>query len=154
LTLLSAESCLRRGWKPIVFSGYFRPLPEGARELVERATKRETSGERASPIDPRAFARYLASERERNRLLGFCSFYRTMCVGLLVVVAVLVSGIIWHCLFSSWGQSESRKLGYALLALLESVGMLYRYLRFLRQHAAAVLVGLAESKVAHHQSAV
>jgi hypothetical protein len=144
LTLLSAKSCLRRGWKPIVFSGYFRPLPEGARELVERATKRETSGERASSIDPRAFAKYSASERERNRLLQFCSFYRTMCVGLLVVAAVLVSGIICHCLFSSWGQAESRKLGYAFLALLESVGMLYRYLKYLRQHAAAILLGIAE----------
>jgi hypothetical protein len=150
LYLLSAASCLRRGWKPIIFSSYFRPLPEDALELIARATKRETSGERTGPIDPPAYGRYWADEYERNRLLQFCRFYRTMCVGLLVVAAILISGIIWHSLFSSWGQAESRKLGYSLLALLESVGMLYRYLHFLRKHAAAVLVGLAGLRIGEH----
>jgi hypothetical protein len=142
--LLAPDESLRRVWKSIVFPSYFMPLPQSARELVAQVTNQEGSGEHAAPI--RALTQYRAAERDRNRLLGFCNFYRTMCVGLLVVAAVLISGIIWHCLFSSWGQAESRKLGYALLALLESVGMLYRYLKFRRQHAAAVLIAFAEFK--------
>jgi hypothetical protein len=145
--LLSPEKCLRRGWKSIVFRSYYTPLPEQTLELIVQVTNREGRGERAGPIHPQSLAKYRAAERDRNRLLQFCSFYRTMCVGLLVVAAILFSGIIWHSLFSSWGQAESRKLGYALLALLESVGMLYRYLKFRRQHAAAVLVGLAEMRI-------
>jgi hypothetical protein len=154
--LLAREDRFRRGWKSIVFRSYYRPLPQDARERIMQAASREAFSRPVNQVLPRALAvigEDRAAAQPLDRLLQFCSFYRTMCMGLLVVAAVLISGIIWHSLFSSWGQAESRKLGYALLALLESVGMLYRYLKYLRQHAASVLVGIAELRIAQHRSA-
>jgi hypothetical protein len=80
-----------------------------------------------------------ASPRRLFSLLQFCNFYRTMCLGLVVVAAILISGIVWHNLFSIWGQADSRRLGYAVLALLEAVAMRYRYLKFRRRHDKEVL---------------
>jgi hypothetical protein len=146
--LLGREKRFQYDWKQIVFRSYYKPLPR-SRELIVPAASREGRAP-AMQIFRRALA-VISDDRAAahrcDRLLQFCSFYRTMCVGLLAVSVILVSGIVWHSLFSSWGQAESRKLGYALLALLESVGMLYRYLKFRRQHAAAVLVGSAELRI-------
>ncbi len=145
--LLARDDRFRLGWKSIVFRSYYRPLPQDVRERIMLAANWQ--GPHCRQILRRALA---APGEDRDaahrldRLLQFCGFYRTMCVGLVAVAAILISGIIWHCLFSSWGQAESRKLGYALLALLESVGMLYRYLKYLRQHATAVLVGLQDAQ--------
>jgi len=66
----------------------------------------------------------------RDWRLPFCNFYRTMCLGLVVVATILMSGIVWHFLCSSWGQADSRRLGYSVLALLEAVIMRSRYLKF------------------------
>ncbi len=77
----------------------------------------------------------------RNRLetlLQMSRICRTMCLALLVVAAILVSGIFWHGFSSRWSQAEWRKFGYCALSLIESAGMLHRYLKYLRQHAAEV----------------
>jgi hypothetical protein len=43
--------------------------------------------------------------------------WRTLCVGLLVVAAILFCGTLWHGVWMNWGQSDWRKLGYGTLAL-------------------------------------
>jgi hypothetical protein len=46
----------------------------------------------------------------------------TLCLGLLVVAAILMGGMLWQGASLSWGQSAWRKLGYAGLALLGAAG--------------------------------
>jgi hypothetical protein len=71
--------------------------------------------------------------------LQLCTICRTLCLGLLVVALILVSGILWHSAVSGWGQADWRKLGYCVLSLLEAVGMLFRFLKYYRQHAIETL---------------
>ena len=68
---------------------------------------------------------------------------RTLCLGLLIVSLILVSGILWNSAVSGWGKAEWRKLGYCALSLFEAAAMLYRYLKYHRQHAIERLMNAA-----------
>jgi hypothetical protein len=145
-TLLADRGHGDRSWRETLFSSWYRPLPEETRELVLRQAYREGLCESGNLLflhavkvakqDP-AMLRRLELYRQ---LAGIC---RSLCVGFVAVSAILVCGIIWHGVYSGWGQSDMRKLGYCLLSLFEAAGMLYRYLKFYRQYVMGVLTGYA-----------
>lgn len=58
--------------------------------------------------------------------------WRNLCLGLLIVAAILICGMLWHGARASWGQSDLRKLGYGLLALLGAVGTFDRFVKSAR----------------------
>ncbi len=114
----------QRSWRRVLFPRYYAPLAEETRNQVASATGTGVTDDRIS-----------------FHLYTTC---RTLCLGFLIVSAILASGIVWHSVVSGWGQAEWRKLGYCILSLFEATGMLYRYLKYFRQHAIQVLIGKAE----------
>jgi len=143
--LLTDRSRASRGWKKAFFPTYFQNLPHDVREQALQWA--DEDGFHETGPDFFAYAQSVVEEDRfvKNRLgtlvqmSGIC---RSMCIGLVIVAAILVTGIFWHSLSSSgWGQAEWRKLGYCALSLIEAAGMFYRHLRFIRQHAAEVFVG-------------
>jgi hypothetical protein len=147
--LLGRERVTTR-WKRLLFSGYYQPLADEVRdEVLQQA---ETDGLQKSHHELFGRLRSVVEEDRgtRNRLdtlLQMSAICRTMCLGLLLVAAILVSGIFFHGFSSRWSQAEWRKLGYCALSLIESTGMLYRYLKFLRQHTAEVFAFFAETRM-------
>jgi hypothetical protein len=142
--LLAREQRSTRTWATALFPNYFQSLAKDTRDQI--FAQAANDGLQASPPGILAHARSLVDEERTapNRfgtlaqMSGIC---RTMCLGLLIVAAILVTGIFWHSLASRWSQAEWRKLGYFALSLVEAAGMLYRHLKFLRQHALEMLVG-------------
>ncbi|MBI3864670.1 MAG: hypothetical protein HY290_22560 [Planctomycetia bacterium] len=85
-----------------------------------------------------------ATARKKTELvLHEAWLWRNLCMGLLVVAAILTFGMAWHSVSSSWGKSDWRKFGYCSAALLEATVLLYRYLKTQRRHAVETLVWYA-----------
>lgn len=147
--LLARERVTGR-WKRLLFAGYYRPLADDLHdEVLQQAA---VDGFRGSHQELFGRLRSVVEEDRgiRNRLdtlLEMSAISRTMCLGLILVAAILVSGIFWHGFSSRWSQAEWRKLGYCALSLIESTGMLYRYLKFLRQHTVEVFAFFAETRM-------
>jgi hypothetical protein len=127
--LLADVSPAKRHWKRALFPGYFAPLPPAIRESIPRRTG-QSRVQTGSAIETPRFreSRFSAS-------LQLATVCRTLCLGLLIVSLILVSGILWNSAVSGWGKAEWRKLGYCALSLFEAVPMMYRYLKYHRQHA-------------------
>ncbi|MGE5193802.1 MAG: hypothetical protein ACM3U2_15000 [Deltaproteobacteria bacterium] len=144
--LLGGAAFGPRDWRRRLFPAHYAPLEEGTRGRILSAAGGEGPD---GPTTPRVRRACAAVQRVRitsnafSLSLHLYTTYRTLCLGLLLVSAILASGIVWHSAVSVWGQAEWRKLGYCLLSLFEAVGMLYRYLRFYRRHAVETLLGCA-----------
>lgn len=146
-TLLARESIASRNWKQALFANYYKPLPENIRGQILRGAGQDALDESGRALFRHALAVVDEDRATQNRLntfLHMSGICRTMCLGLLVVAGILISGIVWHSLSSGWSQAEWRKLGYCLLSLIEAGGMLYRYLKYLRQHAMEVFIAYAD----------
>jgi len=148
--LLTGEADGRRRWKRALFRVYFQPVPEEFRaRIITRALHDQV------PASGRALFLHASATAGDDRALlnrlrvslEFSRVCRTMCLALLVVAAILASGMIGHGFSTRWGQAEWRKFGYFAWALSESTFMLYRYLKFLRQHTLQVLAGYSELPV-------
>jgi len=141
--LLADASSGRRHWKRALFPGYFALLSPSTRDQIRsRAEERAT---RQVQIHAGSAAETNARS-PRNRFstsLQLATICRTLCLGLVSVSLILASGIVWNSAISGWGQAEWRKLGYCALSLFEAVGMLYRYLKYHRQHAIERLLSAA-----------
>jgi hypothetical protein len=140
--LLTSRADGSRCWRELVFRTYYRPIPVDLQNRIATRALHDQVPEcgrelfvHASAVvgDDRALFNRLQASLELSRLC------RTMCLGLMIVAAILASGIIGHGFSSRWGQAEWRKFGYCAWALSESTFMLFRYLKFLRQHALLVL---------------
>lgn len=146
-TLLDDRGHRDRSWKETLFSNWHCPLPEETRDRILRAAEQECLSDFDRTLFPHAWTVVkhepaILRRLELHRQLS--SICRALCVGFVVVSTILVCGIIWHGVYSGWGQSDLRKLGYCLLSLFEAAAMLYRYLKFHRQYVAGVLIGYAE----------
>lgn len=144
--LLTSGADGRRRWKWRLFRAYFQPIPDELRaRIITRALYDQVPAcGRELFLHASATVGDDCALLKRLRIsLEFSRICRTMCLALLVVAAILASGLIGHG-FSRWGQGEWRKFGYFAWALSESTFMLFRYLKFLRQHAIQVLAGYSE----------
>jgi hypothetical protein len=148
--LLTGEADGRRGWKRALFRAYFQPIPDEFRALILTRAVHDQVPATGRDLFLHASATVGDNRALLNRLrvsLEFSRVCRTMCLALLVVAAILASGLIGHGFSTRWGQAEWRKFGYCAWALSESTFMLYRYLKFLRQHTLQVLAGYSELPV-------
>jgi hypothetical protein len=139
-------SALSRSWRHVLFSAYFQPLADADRLRILQEAARDGVSSSDYEIFDHACAVVEREETAQRRVDLFrqvADLCRNLCLGLLIVAAILISGMLWHSVSSTWGKSDWRKLGYCTLALLEAVGMLYRYLRFSRRHAVEVLTRFA-----------
>lgn len=145
--LLSDHPHGDRSWKQALFPTHYQPLPQETRDRLATIAERDGLHGSGSALFLHALAAVQEQPAIMRRILmyrqlsGIC---RSLCVGLVAVAAILVSGMIWHSVYATWGQSDLRKLGYCLLSLFEAAGMVYRYLKFDRQYVMGVLTGYAE----------
>jgi hypothetical protein len=136
-----------RSWKRTLFPGYFRPLPDETRDWILETAERDGLNEPGAALFRHALSVVHQQPAMRRRIelsRQLSDICRSLCVGCVAVSVILITGIIWHGLYSSWGQSDLRKLGYCLLSLWEALGLLYRYLKYQRQYTLHVLTGYAE----------
>jgi hypothetical protein len=126
--------------------GYYRPLPQEQRErILERAA---TAGHDRPRQGQGLFYHCFSAAKEREstmarlstflNLYGFC---RNMALSTLLVALALVVGMLL-------GTAETGHLvapgWWAAGALLASIGLLYRYLKFFRHYSVEVFVSYAE----------
>ena len=129
-----------------LFAIYYKPLAVADQNRVLRAAEQDGMVETGHAIFNHACAVVDQDETARRKVdfsRQLAGLWRNLCLGLLIVAAILISGMVWHSVASSWSKADSRKLGYATLALVEAAAMLYRYLKFSRRHALDVLTGYA-----------
>lgn len=150
--LLAGSTTSSPTWRQRLFPAYFQPLDVVKKERVWLAAGRDGLPGSARAIFDHAATLVENDEvaiRKAVRSWQFAGLWRNLCLGLLIVAAILVSGMLWHSVSASWGKSDWRKLGYCTLALWESASMFYRYLKCRRRHAVDVLTGYA---IAREQS--
>lgn len=147
MRLLAGEFCAVSNWRRMLFPGYCKPLDADSQARILRAAARDGVPESSPALFDHALAVVEQDPTARKNLestLHRAWFWRNLCMGLLIVAAILVSGMVWHTATSSWGKSDWRKLGYCALALVEATATLYRYLKLYRRHAMEVLVRYGE----------
>jgi hypothetical protein len=115
-----------RDWKHTLFPDYFARVSQAHVQMV--------SGNDWIARHP---------QRRFSVSLQLATVCRTLCLGLVIVSLILASGIVWNSAISGWGQAEWRKFGYCALSLFEAATMLYRYLKYRRQHAIERLLNAA-----------
>jgi hypothetical protein len=146
-TLLADRGHGDRTWRKALFPSWYRPLTEETRDRILRAAAADGFGGPGSALLRHAFDVVHQEPAVLRRLQLYrqlSDICRSLCVGFCAVSAILVAGIIWHGVYARLGQSDLRKLAYSAWSLFEAVGMLYRYLKFYRQHTLGVLIGYAE----------
>ncbi len=144
--LLTSALPRPRTWRYVLFPAYFQPLDDADRHRILQAALRDGVSGSGHAIFDHACAIVERDESMHRKVevsQQVACLWRNLCLGLVIVAAILISGMLWHSVSSTWGKSDWRKLGYCTLALLEAVGMLYRYLRFSRRHAVEVLTSFA-----------
>jgi hypothetical protein len=124
-----------RDRKRALFPGYFAPFSQATRDQMRFRANEGATRQARIHDGARAEANARPPQIRFSTSLQLATICRTLCLGLVVVSLILASGIVWNSAISGWGQAEWRKLGYCALSLFEAVGMLYRYLKYHRQHA-------------------
>jgi hypothetical protein len=124
----------RRGMWPVLFPGFYAPLPEEIRERVLGRAKREGingTGE-ALFLHVRYSAATLADEKLMARLKGFLGQYgfaRNLAFTSLLIAAVMAAKI-WMASPAPPGLARE-----AFVALGVGILLFYRFLKFYRQHS-------------------
>ena len=120
----------RRSLGRLLFPGYFAPLPKSVQQRIRAKAKANGVHETGEPLFVEAFSRVKGSEASLARLdtfrnlYGFCRNVSFTCL----IAAITIS--IW---VQAYG--DRAKLEWAAAALVVSVGMFYRYLKFFQQYS-------------------
>lgn len=118
-----------------LFPGYFSALPETIRNAVLDKAKTEGIAEMGQSLFIHAFATVKRDENTMSRLDSFIKLYgfcRNMSIVLLFAFVVLIVG--------SFIEGDLHHLLLAIAAILGSIGMFYRYLKFLRQYSYELFI--------------
>jgi len=123
-------------WRAKLFPGYFTPFPAATRsQILERAEKEASIEEAGEELFFHAFGQVKRDEWTMPRLNNFLNLYgfcRNISFSALVGAVVVVAGACW--------SNDPTKLVWLPIALLVSVGMLYRYLKFFRHYSVEVFI--------------
>jgi hypothetical protein len=131
-----------RSWLQFLFPVYHKPFPEKTKARILEAAAREGFDEAGRALFLHAFAVVKQDKPTLERLNTFLNLYgfcRNICLALLVSVLILVVGAAYHGITAGWNASDTHKLLFAMTALVASLGMLYRYLKFFRHYTMEVL---------------
>lgn len=136
----------QRGWRSL-FSGYYRSLTREIRERVlDMSERRVEIKEPTRALFFHCFAVVMRDQFTRDRLGTFLNLYgfcRNSCMALLLGAGLLILG------FGSdpWRESGvGNHIQWAIpAALVASIGMFYRYLKFFRDYTLEVFRSYAES---------
>jgi hypothetical protein len=126
------------------FPGYYRELPAATRaRVLERAHANAGISDPGEALFFHCHARVKNEQSVMDRLNTFLNLYgfcRNACMALAIVTLCLVAGVI----VGSAETGAIEPLWWAAAALTGAVGMLYRYLKFLRQYAVELYTSYAE----------
>jgi len=122
-------------WWAKLFPGYFTALPIVIRNRVIEKARSEGITETGQTLFIHAFGKVKTDENTIARLNTFLNLYgfcrNISFVGILVALVLLIG---------SWSEGNVYRLLLAFIAILGSLGMFYRYLKFFRQYAYELLV--------------
>ncbi len=125
--------------------GYYSPLPPEQRERVLARAAQAGITEPGEGLFYHCFGVAKGNSVTQARLENFLNLYgfcRNMAISTLIVAAALLAGTIL-------GTANTGALvapgWWAAAALVASVGLLYRYLKFFRHYSVEVYVSYAES---------
>jgi hypothetical protein len=130
-------------WRKI-FPSYYEPLPHTLRVRV-RVPSQKTGEDSARAIF--SHCRVVVRKDPATRaildtflnLYGFC---RNVSMSLMIVAAVMFWGLLRkHQALGEWSQVM---LWWVATAIIASIGMFYRYLKFFRKYTKEVFVAYAE----------
>jgi hypothetical protein len=125
-------------WWARLFPGYFTPFPQAIRNKVQDKAKANGISEIGEALFINAFGQVKTDERVMARLTAFASLYgfcRNVSVACLLAASIIGIG--------SWQTGAMHKLSWALVALVGSIGMFYRYLKFFRQYSYELFITYA-----------
>ncbi len=125
-------------WWTKLFPGYFTPLPVAIREKVLQTAESDGITEKGEAIFVLAFGKVKSDKDTMARLSSFLNLYgfcRNVCFTSLLATLLVAIG-------SFWGGSLE-KLPWALIALVGSAGMFYRFLKFYRQYSYELFITYA-----------
>lgn len=125
-------------WWAKLFPGYFTGLPLAIRNKITEKAKSEGIHETGQALFIHAFGRVKTDENTMARLNTFLNLYgfcRNISFVCLLATLVLIVG--------SWGEGNLYRLLFAVIAMVGSIGMFYRYLKFFRQYSYELFVTYA-----------
>jgi hypothetical protein len=129
-----------------LFPGYYEPLPQVTTERVlKRANEKAGISEPGRPLFLHCFAVVRGDEDASGRLDNFLSLYgfsRNVATAATIAIPVLAAGAIAED--SVEAAIASLEFRWALVAVVASVCLLYRYLKFYRLYSVEVFVRYAE----------
>lgn len=133
------------GWRRL-FPGHYRRLPKETQDRVlDLAYQRAGIKQPGRALFFHCFAIVKREQATRERLETFLNLYgfcRNVCMALLLGAGLLILGVV----SDSWRESGVGKhVWWAIpAAILASVGMFYRYLKFFRDYTVEVFRSYAE----------
>lgn len=128
----------KKGWRERLFGGYLQPLPKEIQDQVWGKASVVGITEAGNALFIHAFGKVKANENAATRLdifLNLYGFCRNMSLTLFLVAFVVVSEVIM-------GGAVCELL-WALVAVITSVAMFNRYLKFFRQYSYELFITYA-----------
>lgn len=125
-------------WLAKIFPGYYSPLPIQIRKKVIEKAKAEGITETGEALFIHAFTKVKADKDAMARLNTFLNLYgfcRNISFTCLIVALMILIG--------SWNEDTLDKLLWVFVAIIGSVGMFYRYLKFFRQYSYELFITYA-----------
>jgi len=113
-----------------LFSGYYTPFPKTVQQRIRAKAEAASVQETGEALFVEAFSRVknvgaaMARLDSFRNLYGFCRNVSFTCLVVALVIAVWVQA-----------YGDRHKLQWAAVAIIVSIGMFYRYLKFLHQYS-------------------
>jgi hypothetical protein len=135
-----------KGWARI-FPGNYAPFPKPTQERITEKARREGIEVPARSLFLHCHPlvkRDQATLARLNSFLNLYGFCRNLTMGLSLAAIMLVLGAVRSISLHPLKVLDGAPLWWALAALVGSVGMFYRYLKFFRHYTTEVFVTYAE----------
>jgi hypothetical protein len=121
-----------------IFPGFYKPFPKKIiKRIINKDTKINEPGEDLSTL---AYAKTKADEKAISRsdiflcLYGFC---RNTSLTMIIIGVMLT--------LKGWHRGTILNLSLIILSIIFSVGLFYRYLKFIRQYWHEIFLSFMES---------
>lgn len=134
-------------WQAFFFPIFYRPFPSETQKRVLAVAEKNDFDKPGRGLFLHAHAVVKQDKVTLKRLTAFLNQYgfcRNVSMGLLISAVLLLIGALID--IKRWAEIDNLKLAWAGAALLGSVGMFYRYLKFFRHYTMEVFNSYAELK--------
>ncbi|MBX9681617.1 MAG: hypothetical protein K2X38_22910 [Gemmataceae bacterium] len=137
----------QKTWRAFFFPIFYRPFPAETQKRVLDVAQNNGFDKPGRGLFLHAHAVVKQDKVTLERLTAFLNQYgfcRNVSMGLIISAIILLIGALIHV--GQWTEVDSYKLAWAGAALVGTVGMFYRYLKFFRHYTMEVFGSYAELK--------